>query len=142
MGLLSRMFGTNEASVQVAGLSGHATIVSLREGGPYVNDRPTITMELDVELPGRERYRAQTQQVVGRLVIGRLQPGTTIPVRVDPKDVANVIVDEPVLLGPTHAPVEHHDPLEKVQRLAELRDAGALTEEEFTAKKAELLKDV
>ena len=142
MGLLRRMFGSREASVEVDRLSGQASIVSLREGGPYINDRPTITMELDVALAGREPYRAHARQVVGRLVIGRLQPGATIPVRVDPKELADVIVDEPAMLGSADAPVEPRDPLEKLQRLAELRDAGALTEEEFTAKKAEILKDV
>jgi len=106
VGLLRRIFGTDEANVQVAGLSGQATIVSLREGGPYVNQRPTITMELDVELPGREHYKAQARQGVGRLVIGRMQPGTTIPVRVDPKDLANIFVDEPAMLGQSDAPVE------------------------------------
>ena len=99
MGILSRLFGTDEAKVEVAGLSGRATIVSLSEGGPYVNDRPTITMELDVDLPGRESYRAQARQVVGRLVIGRLQPGATIPVRVDPDDPAQLTVDEPAMLS-------------------------------------------
>jgi hypothetical protein len=49
VGFLGRIFGTNEANVDVEGLTGQATIVSLREGGPYVNQRPTITMELDVE---------------------------------------------------------------------------------------------
>ena len=142
MGLLRKMFGSREADVEVDRLSGQATIVSLREGGPYINDRPTITMELDVELPGREQYRAQARQVVGRLVIGRPQPGTTIPVRVDPKELANVSVDEPAMLGSADAPVEPLDPIEKLQRLAALRDAGALTEQEFTAKKAEILKDV
>jgi hypothetical protein len=48
MGFLRRILGTEDPDVQVAGLSGQATIVSLREGGPYVNQRPTITMELDV----------------------------------------------------------------------------------------------
>ena len=98
MGILGRLFGTDQAKVEVAGLSGRATIVALSESGPYVNDRPTITMELDVDLPGRERYRAQARQVVGRLVIGRLQPGATIPVRVDPADPAQLTVDEPAML--------------------------------------------
>lgn len=31
------------------------------------------------------------------------------------------------------------DPTDQLQRLAELRDAGVLTEEEFTAKKTEIL---
>ena len=86
MGFLKRMLGTEDPDVQVAGLAGQATIVSLSESGPYVNQRPTITMDLDVELPERERYRAQARQPVGRLVIGRLAPGETIPVRVDPND--------------------------------------------------------
>jgi hypothetical protein len=106
VGLLRRIFGTDETSVETTGLTGEATILSLREGGPYVNQRPTITMELDVELPGRQRYRAQARQSVGRLVIGRLQPGTTIPVRVDPDDHANVVVDEPAMLGQPDAPAE------------------------------------
>lgn len=104
--MLGRIFGTDESKVEVAGLSGQATIVSLREGGPYVNQRPTITMELEVQLPGREPYSAQAQQPVGRLVIGRLQPGATIPVRVDPEDLANVSVDEPAMLGQPDAPTD------------------------------------
>jgi hypothetical protein len=31
------------------------------------------------------------------------------------------------------------DPLERIAQLAKLRDSGAITEEEFAAKKAELL---
>jgi hypothetical protein len=99
VGLLRRLFGTDQASSPATGLSGTASIVSLSEGGPYVNTRPTITMELDVELAGRERYRAQARQTVGRLTIGRLQPGATIPVRVDPGDPAQVSVDESAMLG-------------------------------------------
>lgn len=143
MGLLRWMgVGTDETGVEVTGLAGQATIVSLREGGPYINDRPTITMELDVVLPGRAGYRAEAKQPVGRLVIGRLHPGATIPVRVDPKDVAKVVVDEPAMSGRPEAPVEQGDALARLQRLTELRDAGVLTEEEFSAKKAEILQDL
>ena len=99
MGLFSKLFGGDESQVAVPGRQAQATIVSLREGGPYVNDRPTITIELDVELPGSAPYRAQAKQVVGRLVIGRLEPGARIPVRVDPGDSASVTVDEPAMLG-------------------------------------------
>jgi hypothetical protein len=99
MGLFSKLFGGDETQVAVAGRQAQATIVSLRESGPYVNDRPTITLELDVELPGSAPYRAQAKQVVGRLVIGRLEPGARIPVRVDPSNSATVTVDEPAMLG-------------------------------------------
>jgi hypothetical protein len=99
VGLFRRLFGSAEPSGDVAGISGQATIASLSEGGPYVNDRPTITMELDVDVPGRDPYRAQAKQVVGRLIIGRLEPGATIPVRVDPDDAEKVSVDEPAMLA-------------------------------------------
>jgi hypothetical protein len=56
-------------------------------------------MDLDVEVPGHEPYRAQAKQVVGRLVIGRLEPGATIPVRVDAADPTKVSVDEQAMLG-------------------------------------------
>jgi hypothetical protein len=98
MGFLRRMFGSDETNVEATGLSGEATIVSLREGGPYINQRPTITMELDIEIPGSQPYRAEAKQAVGRLVIGRLQPGATIPVLVDPEDRASVSVDEEAML--------------------------------------------
>jgi hypothetical protein len=99
MGLFRRLFGSDETDVGADGLQGQATIVSLRESGPYVNNRPTITMDLDVKLPGRAEYRAESKAAVGRLVIGRLQPGATIPVRVDAGDPAKVSVDELEMLG-------------------------------------------
>ena len=66
MGLLRRLFGTDETSQEATGISGEATIVSLSEGGPYVNDRPTITMQLNVALPGGERYSAKAKQTVAK----------------------------------------------------------------------------
>jgi len=99
MGFLKRLFGSDETEVDAVGTAGQAQIVSLSEGGPYVNQRPTITLALDVTLPGRQPYRAEARQQVGRLVIGRLEPGATIPVRVDPDDDAKVSVDEPAMLG-------------------------------------------
>lgn len=48
MGLFSKLFGGDETEVAVAGQQAQATIVSLRESGPYINDRPTITLELDI----------------------------------------------------------------------------------------------
>jgi hypothetical protein len=44
----------------------------------------------------------------------------------------------PAQSGATAAP----DPVEQIKKLAELRDAGVVTEEEFAAKKAQLLDQV
>ena len=100
MGFFSKLFASDEAAhTEPAGQSAQATIVSLSESGPYVNNRPTITMVLEVEPPGGRSYPAQARQVVGRLIIGRLQPGATIPVRVDQDDPSTVTVDELAMLG-------------------------------------------
>lgn len=54
---------------------------------------------------------------------------------VAPPSTSAVPTSEPAAAAPTAA-----DPYEALQRLASLRDAGILTEEEFTAKKQELLE--
>lgn len=41
--------------------------------------------------------------------------------------------------APAPAPQSGGTPVEQLRRLAELRDAGILSEEEFTSKKAEIL---
>ncbi len=45
----------------------------------------------------------------------------------------------PVTVPPTATPSADADPLEKIARLAQLRDSGALTESEFEVQKAKLL---
>jgi hypothetical protein len=42
--------------------------------------------------------------------------------------------------APTSAPGD--DPLDRIQKLGELRDAGLLSDEEFDAKKREILREI
>ena len=101
MGLLRRLFGNTTKDIELNGHPAKATIVSLREGGPYVNGRPTITMELDVDSPVEGAYRAQARQRVDALLLARLAPGSEVPVRVDPKDRARAVLDKREMLGQT-----------------------------------------
>lgn len=81
--------GEEQARAQrlmAAGLVGQAVIDGLQDTGVTVNDNPKVAFELTVELPGRAPYKASLTQVVSRLNVAAFQPGTTVPVRVDPED--------------------------------------------------------
>ena len=97
------LFGKGKGTVLRDGLEAQARIVSLREGGPYVNDEPTYTLELHVQVPDRPVYTATARGRLPRLVVSRLAPEAVIPVRVDPQDASKVVVDEHAMLGTTAA---------------------------------------
>ncbi|ATB40020.1 hypothetical protein CYFUS_005468 [Cystobacter fuscus] len=68
----------------------------------------------------------------------------TLTSQYGPIRLSELPVIAPAPVGPTNPPAipataPSTDPLSLIERLAELRDKGALTEEEFAAKKAELL---
>jgi hypothetical protein len=138
-----------EERVMATGLPAQGIIVDVHETGATSNDQPFVALHLYVDLPGHERYRTDFTEIFSPLVFGRLQRGATLPLRVDPGDLAMVFVDVPAMLGerPSSPPAqrgggpsERADPLEKLERLAKLREESVLTEAEFTAKKAELLR--
>jgi hypothetical protein len=79
--------------LQQTGVAGTAQIVGLRETGMRVNDQPQIEMQLMVSIPGRATYTAIHREVVSHLALARLQPGASLPVRVDPNDVAMMAID-------------------------------------------------
>jgi putative oligomerization/nucleic acid binding protein len=137
-----------EERVLATGLPAQGTIRDLHEVR-VTEERPEVALELSVELPGHQPYRANVRKLFARAVVPRLAPGATLPLRVDPGDLGTVFVDEAAIWGQrssappdqsARAPIKRDEPLEKLERLAELRDAGVLTEQEFTAKKAELLQ--
>ena len=70
--------------------------------------------------------------------------------RTDPNPRAPRLLSHPLVHGPTQLLSVHalmftsllRDPLEKIKKLKELLDAGALTQKEFDEKKAELMARV
>ena len=55
-----------------------------------------VTFQLEVHAPGRAPYAATATTIVSQLAIPRIQPGSTIQVRIDPADPNRVVVDESV----------------------------------------------
>jgi hypothetical protein len=67
------------------GVDGTATIVSMQATGANINMQPELQFQLTVDVGGSQSTVTHTQ-VVSPAVIGQLQPGAQVPVKVDPND--------------------------------------------------------
>jgi hypothetical protein len=75
------------------GTPGTATITGLTQTGMYVNENPQIRMQLLVSLPGQTPYATQHTEIVPLMLLGRLNSGAPLNVRVDPMNLNRVAVD-------------------------------------------------
>src|SRR4051812_41160443 len=71
------------------------TGVTLGGGTLGAANQNSAVAELDFEVrrEGHDPYRASATQLVPRLAVGRLVPGSDLPLKVDPEDPTNVLVD-------------------------------------------------
>jgi len=67
------------------GVDGTATIVQMQATGANINMQPELQFQLTVDVGGNQSTVTHTQ-VVSPAVIGQLQPGAQVPVKVDPND--------------------------------------------------------
>lgn len=88
----------SKETVLSTGTPATATIVRMREGG-HINHQPVITLELEVQLPDAAPYQATTEGLLPHLVLSRLEPGATVPVRVASHDTTRVFIDENAMMG-------------------------------------------
>lgn len=70
-----------------------ATVISSRTVGT-LNDDPRVELRLEVTVPGQAPKTIETTQVISRSSMPRVQVGSEIDVKVDPKMPAVVVVDE------------------------------------------------
>jgi hypothetical protein len=71
---------------------GHAMVMSVRHTGVTVDDNPQAELELCVALEGRDPYKITHTQVISPVAMGGFQPGSKVPVRVDPSNPHNVLL--------------------------------------------------
>ena len=138
------------------GVDGVATIVAMgtpARGAQWFN----LDLDLEVSVPGRQAYRVANSYMVP--AAATLGPGVALPVKVDQSDPSKIAIDwnsapqgpaqgevRPVAgsggFAPTPAPPAADgggDHLAELERLAKLRDSGALTDAEFEQQKAKIL---
>ncbi|HEU4393847.1 MAG TPA: hypothetical protein VFR04_09490 [Solirubrobacterales bacterium] len=73
------------------GVDGTATIEQMVATGKTVNMQPELQFQLSVEVSGSQSSVTHTQ-VVSPAIIGQLQPGAQVPVKVDPSDHSQLMI--------------------------------------------------
>jgi hypothetical protein len=141
------------AQLLANGIAGQGVIVghgTPERGAQWFN----LDIDMEIHVSGRQPYRVNNMYMVpAGATIGQ---GVTLPVKVDPTDGSKIAIDwegaqtapqrgevRPVGgsgFSPAPAPAAGGgDQIAELERLAKLRDAGALTDAEFEQQKAKIL---
>ena len=140
------------AQILANGLAGQGVVVAHgtpERGAQWFN----LDIDLEVHVSGRRPYRVNNQYMVP--AGATLGEGVTLPIRVDPNDPSKIAIDwesaqrapgrgevRPVGdsgFTPAPAAPSGGDHIAELERLAKLRDSGALTDAEFEQEKAKIL---
>lgn len=73
------------------GVDGTATIQQMMATGRNINMQPELQFQMTVDVNGTVSDVTHTQ-VVSPAIIGQLQPGATVPVKVDPNDHTQLLI--------------------------------------------------
>jgi hypothetical protein len=73
------------------GVDGTATIVQMQATGKTVNMQPELLFQMTVDVNGSQSQVSHTQ-VVSPAIIGQLQPGAQVTVKVDPNDHSQLMI--------------------------------------------------
>jgi putative oligomerization/nucleic acid binding protein len=141
------------SQVLATGLPGQGVIVAHgtpERGAQWFN----MDIDLEVHVSGRRPYRVNNMYMVpAGATIGQ---GVTLPIKVDPNDPSKIAIDwESAQRAPSRGEVrpvggsgftpapapaaDAGDHIAELERLAKLRDSGALTDAEFEQQKAKIL---
>jgi hypothetical protein len=72
--------------------TGTAVINAVRDTGMTINEDPVVEFQMNVTGPDGSTYAVLHQQIVSRLRIGALQPGTQVQVRIDATDRNRLLI--------------------------------------------------
>ena len=122
-------------------------VESVKDTNVTINNNPRVHITVRAEPPGEPPFTIEKTATVSRVRVPR--PGDRCVVFYDPanREESNGITFDPVP-GFEQPPAVasaadgDEDALEKIEKLAELRDRGILTPEEFEAQKKRLLNEV
>ncbi|HMS63136.1 MAG TPA: SHOCT domain-containing protein [Solirubrobacteraceae bacterium] len=147
------MAGIQETQrVTANGVAGTARVLGVTDTGATLNEHPVCEIQLEVTVPGEGPYTTTIRQAIPRMQAPMLQPGTPLPVKVDPADRDSVVLDwqsqgeqAMTLAGQamqSGGATAAQDPVARLERLQALKDKGLLSEAEFEAQKQRILGDI
>src|SRR5690242_2232228 len=170
MGLFGKSKQEKAVNLVETGSRGVGVVLNVQDTGVTMNDNPRVQMTFRIEpLDGSPAFEAEKTKVVSRVQIPRA--GDRYPVWYDAADpstwafafveneegrdnirmmfgeaaetmtgIGNPAAAAAAPAAPAAPAAE--DPLDRLRKLDELHKAGVVTDAEFEAKKAELLRDV
>jgi len=83
----------NASRLQKTGLPGKATILEVKDTGVTINNNPQVKLILEVKNSFGQKYTTQCRVLVSRINPNAYMPGMEIPVKIDPKNEQNVVID-------------------------------------------------
>jgi hypothetical protein len=75
------------------GVAATARVMEVKDTGVTVNNSPQIKLLLEVTPPNGQTYLVETKQLISRLQTAMYQPGSVLPVLVDPEDKNLISLD-------------------------------------------------
>jgi Protein of unknown function (DUF3592) len=79
--------------VRAQGVPGQATILGMRQTGVYVNEQPQIELQLQVQDQMYGSRQVTMKEYVPLMMLGALSSGRPLPVKVDPANPNNVVIE-------------------------------------------------
>ena len=83
----------NANRLQKTGLPGTARILEVKDTGVTINNNPQVKLILEVKNNFGQKYTTQCRVLVSRINPNAYMPGMEIPVKIDPKNEMNVVID-------------------------------------------------
>lgn len=121
------------------GPAGTCEILSVRETGVFLNQRPRLELQVRITRPDGTVVERTVKRAIGHDLLGRVHPGAVLPIRFALNDYDIWLFDRD---APAHtAEASNRQPglVAELERLAELHRSGALSDLEFTEAKKRLL---
>jgi hypothetical protein len=79
--------------IKTQGVAGQATITGMRQTGVSVNDQPQMELHLQVEDQMYGSRQITVKEYVPLMMLGALSSGRPLPVKVDPANPNNVVIE-------------------------------------------------
>ena len=76
-----------------SGIGATAKVMEVNDTGVTVNNSPQIKLLLEVYPPNGQTYLIETKQLISRLQTAMFQPGSVLPVLIDPEDKNLISLD-------------------------------------------------
>jgi hypothetical protein len=83
----------NASRLQKTGLPGTARILEVKDTGITINNNPQVKLILEVKNNFGQKYTTECRVLVSRINPNAYSPGMEVPVKIDPKNEKNVVID-------------------------------------------------